>query len=426
MKLIPINLLRTSCIIKTSCLRSFSSHRPDPVVAQESAKAATRLGAVFNVGLGIIKGAAGYMVGSTGLISDSANSFSDIITDSVVYYALTASRTGASIDNPWGSGKIESIGTLAVGGMLLTTGALLGYSGLSTAVEIGSTHTSFCVDEGWSAHMGAAIIVAGGSAAAKEYLFHKNLKAGQDANSSVVIANAWQHRSDAFASCAVLCGLVGSASGYPLFDPLAGVLVAGIIANQGRNSILEAFRDLRDSPATKEETDKLREACLTVPGIKEVHKLHARMSGPYIFVETTLGVPGNISASAAHRMATHVKQLLLKDFPDRVAGVTVHVNPIGASGLGQSLPDWAREYGAIEERAKEAVLTVDGIIGVTEVQVYFRDDGSIGIKVDVVMKPEMTVKTAHEISKLARKAVEKVFPGESEHHIDIDMELHSD
>lgn len=420
-------MLRTR-ILNRTIIRHLSwvqRKRPDPIAAEESAKSATRLGAVFNVGLGVMKGAAGFMVGSTGLISDSANSFSDIITDSVVYYALTVSRAGASIDNPWGSGKIESIGTLAVGGMLLTTGALLGYSGLSTAVEIGSTHTSLCVTEGWSMNMGAAIVVAGGSAVAKEYLFRKNLKAGQDANSSVVIANAWQHRSDAFASCAVLCGLMGSASGYPLFDPLAGVLVAGIIANQGRNSMLEAFRDLRDSPATKEETDKLRQACLTIPGILGVHKLHARMSGPYLFVEATLGVPGNISASAAHRMATHVKQHLLAEFPDRVADVIVHVNPVGASGLGQSLPDWGRDYSAIEERAKQAALTIEGIIGVSEVQVYFRDDGSIGIKVDVVMEPEITVKKAHEISKLARKAVEKEYPGEG-HFIDIDMELYSE
>ncbi len=57
-------------------------------------------------------------------------------------------------------------------------------------------------------------------------------KVGSEANSSAVIANAWQHRSDANASIAVFIGLVGSMLGYPILDPAAGVLVAGLIIKQ--------------------------------------------------------------------------------------------------------------------------------------------------------------------------------------------------
>lgn len=86
--------------------------------------------------------------------------------------------------------------------------------------------------------------------------------AGKQANSAAVIANAWQHRyahrltgldltfavmlpphspptclsrrTDVGVSAAVFAGLVGSNLGYPLLDPLAGILVAGVIVRQVR------------------------------------------------------------------------------------------------------------------------------------------------------------------------------------------------
>ncbi len=47
-----------------------------------------------------------------------------------------------------------------------------------------------------------------------------------------MVANAWQHRADVSTSSAVFVGLIGSMMGYPLLDPLAGILVAGVIVRQ--------------------------------------------------------------------------------------------------------------------------------------------------------------------------------------------------
>ena len=54
-------------------------------------------------------------------------------------------------------------------------------------------------------------------------------------------------------------------------------------------------------PAGEKETESLRQTCLSVKGIKTVKELKARKSGPFLFVEVTVGVLGTISASAAHR-----------------------------------------------------------------------------------------------------------------------------
>eukprot|EP00602_Paraphysomonas_sp_CaronLab_P013785 CAMPEP_0185039712 /NCGR_PEP_ID=MMETSP1103-20130426/36860_1 /TAXON_ID=36769 /ORGANISM="Paraphysomonas bandaiensis, Strain Caron Lab Isolate" /LENGTH=441 /DNA_ID=CAMNT_0027578717 /DNA_START=157 /DNA_END=1482 /DNA_ORIENTATION=+ len=429
------------CFVHDVTSRHFSSEntrepsRMPSSLAADALKRVTKIGAAANFALGIFKASAGCLVGSAGLIADAANSFSDILTDSVVYYAITKSRCGATDANPWGSGKLESLGTLAVGGILISTAVGIGYSALSSGIDIAAAQASLKTDthqtvQGVSVNslmnmepeMAAALVVACGSALSKECLFRSTLHIGQSSNSSVVVANAWHHRSDAFVSSAVFVGLVGSAAGFPLLDPLAGVLVAGVISHSGINCILDAIKDLRDSPASSEETQALKDTCMSVAGVLSVEKLVARLSGPYLYVECTVGVPGKISASAAHRVAELVREALLESHPDRVAEVIVHVDPIGSTGLGKNLPEWARSHNDIAARATEAVMGVDGIVGVSEVQVYYRDNGSIGVKVDVLMRNNVTIGQAHDIAKLARKAVEQSYDSE-EHHIDIDMEL---
>jgi divalent metal cation (Fe/Co/Zn/Cd) transporter len=48
-------------------------------------------------------------------------------------------------------------------------------------------------------------------------------------HSSVLVANAWHHRTDAFSSVIALVGTGGAALGFPFLDPVGGLLVAGMI-----------------------------------------------------------------------------------------------------------------------------------------------------------------------------------------------------
>ena len=88
--------------------------------------------------------------------------------------------------------------------------------------------------------------------------------------------------------------------GYPILDPLAGSLVAGVIIKQSYSIIKKALQDLGDYPADVEETNLLKKSCLNIAGIQTVD-LKARQSGPFLFVECTVGVDGELSASSAHR-----------------------------------------------------------------------------------------------------------------------------
>ncbi len=64
---------------------------------------------------------------------------------------------------------------------------------------------------------------------------------------------------------------------------------------------MDSLRDLSDAPASVQETEKLKQTCLSVSGVIAVEEIKARKSGPYLYVEATVDVDGTISASAAHR-----------------------------------------------------------------------------------------------------------------------------
>lgn len=65
--------------------------------------------------------------------------------------------------------------------------------------------------------------------------------------------------------------------------------------------MVDSLRDLSDAPASVTETELLKQTCLGVSGVIAVEEIKARKSGPYLYVEATVHVDGNISASAAHR-----------------------------------------------------------------------------------------------------------------------------
>ena len=65
--------------------------------------------------------------------------------------------------------------------------------------------------------------------------------------SSVIIANAWHHRSDALSSVVAIVGVGGALCGWRFLDPLCGVAVAGLVAWMGGQIIFDALLRLSDT-----------------------------------------------------------------------------------------------------------------------------------------------------------------------------------
>lgn len=131
-------------------------------------------------------------------------------TDGITLWSMEAARKPSDADHPYGHGRLETIGSLGVGGLLAVTGAGMGYASLEAALSVVSGAAGPMEGPLW-----VAAAAAGVSLVVKEALFHATRAAGERAASKVVIANAWNHRTDALSSLMALVGVGGAMAGVP-------------------------------------------------------------------------------------------------------------------------------------------------------------------------------------------------------------------
>ncbi|GAA5821964.1 hypothetical protein JCM10212_004089 [Sporobolomyces blumeae] len=236
----------------------------------------TLVGLFANVGLTALKGVAGYVLASSALLADAAHSGSDLVADVVTLASYRVSRWNPTDKYPYGYGKFESLGSLVVSFLLFATAAGIGLHSyhhllvsLSTLPQIppdllasldflphGHSHgpavggDSVGGDVIDAAHEGLvdarAMWFAAGSIAVKEWLYRATLKVAKETHSNVILANAYHHRSDSLGSLVALVAIGAARVGFPMLDPIGGLVVGGMIAKQGWDVGKEAIGELVD------------------------------------------------------------------------------------------------------------------------------------------------------------------------------------
>lgn len=86
----------------------------------------------------------------------------------------------------------------------------------------------------------------------KEYLYRATLKVAKTTHSNVLLANAYHHRSDSLGSLVALVAIGAARVGYPMLDPVGGLVVGGMIAKQGWEVGKSALGGLVDRSADEE------------------------------------------------------------------------------------------------------------------------------------------------------------------------------
>lgn len=162
-------------------------------------------------------------------MADAVHSLSDLLSDGVTLYTMELSRRPHDTTQPYGYGRVETMGALAVSSLLVATGAGIGLHSLDTLRALAAGQLTL------DGPMWVAVGAAALSLVAKEALYHVTRRAGERAHSKVMLANAWHHRSDAASSAIAIVGASGSmvGGGAVMLDPVAGMLVSALIINTG-------------------------------------------------------------------------------------------------------------------------------------------------------------------------------------------------
>ena len=136
----------------------------------------------------------------------------------------------------------------------------------------------------------AALWVVAAALIAKELLFRYMLAIAKRVKSGMLIANAWHARSDAASSLVVGIGVLGNLAGYPLFDPLAAVIVGFLCRQDGLVLRLAGVARPHGSLGGCAEVAAIQRTLLDTPGVRSVHDLRTRKMGDLIVVDAHLEV----------------------------------------------------------------------------------------------------------------------------------------
>ena len=135
---------------------------------------------------------------------------------------------------------------------------------------------------------------------------------------------------DGLTSIAVLAGAIGVWLGFPLADPIVGLVISAAILRivwESGKSVLSRLLDGVE-PGVVEEVE---EVAIGTPGVEEVGEVRVRWLGHELLAEVNIAVDAELSVETGHRIAQAVHNGLLERL-QYLSNATIHVDPVGTSG----------------------------------------------------------------------------------------------
>ncbi|OMF23495.1 cation-efflux pump [Paenibacillus sp. FSL H8-0548] len=276
---------------------------------------------ISNILLTALKLIVGFLFGSQVLLADGVHNAGDVFASAAALIAMMISKRPPDKDHPYGHGKAEVIGAGMIAVILVLAAIYMGYH--SVLALMGPPHTATLL----------VLITAAISLVWKQWLYIYTMRIGKKANSSGLIATAYDHLADVYASLAAVIGIALAMLGehyniqfLKYGDPVAGIIVAYFVLRlaiqMGRSSV----DVLMEKNIDDERMDEILQLVQSIPEVKRIDRVRAREHGHYIIVDVRVGIPAELSVQEGHDISKKIKQVVMDQVPN-VEEVLIHLNP---------------------------------------------------------------------------------------------------
>ena len=283
------------------------------------------LGLAANAVLAAAKLGLGILGHSKALLADGINSISDVVYFLVVKFFVQKSNKPADAEHPFGHDQYETIAALVVGAFVVTTGLAIFWDAVNSLFDL------FNGKEPAAAVASFTFWIAAGTVVLKVFLMIQARSIGRATNNLAVKAVARDHRNDVFASLGVGSGILLSLFGIAWADPVAGAVVAAIVAKTGFSILFESADELMDTIPGRELKKQFTASLERIPGVERIEEIHAHRFGPFLVATITIAIDGALRVAEADAIATRVEKKL-RDDVDMLRRVFVHCHPVNKSG----------------------------------------------------------------------------------------------
>lgn len=283
----------------------------------------TVAGSIVNLGLVLFKFFAGTLGQSAAMIADAVHSLSDFVTDIIVVVFVRISGKPKDECHQYGHGKYETLATLIIGFILLFVGVGIAYNGVTDIVIVirGGTLPSPGV---------IALVAALVSVLLKEVLYQYTVVQGRKLKSSVVMANAWHHRSDALSSVGTAVGIGGAillGEKWTVLDPIAALVVSFFIIKAAILLVKPAISELMEESLPADIEKEIVEVVDSFTEVSELHNLYTRKIGNAYAIEFHIRMDGKTTLQKAHETITEIEKKLRGAYGSSTH-IMIHMEPL--------------------------------------------------------------------------------------------------
>jgi len=303
-------------------------------VALAARRRAAGLSVIANIGLVLVKIAAGLASGSISVLAEGIQSTVDILASLMIYATVRVAERPPDRLHPYGHGKFESL-TSAIQMLLI-----LGSSAFILYEAAQRLRNPRMPEVGWG--IGAMALAMVVDLAVSSHL----LRVAGKTESLALEAEARHLRSDMYASAGVLLGLVAvRITGWAPLDPIIAAILTVVVIVTAVRLIVASLRPLLDQSLPSEEEARIRRALDADQRVKGYHKLRTRQAGSERHVDVHILVEDSLPLVKAHAIGEEMERAIRKTLPN--LDVVVHVEP-----YAEELSHQAIQHGITDSNEK--------------------------------------------------------------------------
>ncbi|KUM27801.1 cobalt transporter [Mesorhizobium loti] len=241
--------------------------------------------------------------GSVALLADTIHNIADATTAIPLWIAFVLARRRPTRTFTYGLGRVEDLAGIVIVLIILASALVAGYEAVGRLLN--PQPVQFL---GWLA--AAGVIGFLGNEAVAVF----RIRVGRQINSAALIADGYHARTDGLTSLAVVAGAIGVWLGFPLADPIIGLIITiaifGIVWQSAR-AVLTRMLDGVEPGIV----DEVHHAAAHVQGIEKVIEAKARWLGHKLHVDVAIAVNDALLLAAANNIAASLKAELFAHIP---------------------------------------------------------------------------------------------------------------
>jgi cation diffusion facilitator family transporter len=264
--------------------------------------------AVVGVKLGV-----GIASGSLAILGTAVDSCVDALNNVLALIVVRVAAKEPDEDHPYGHGKFETLGALAIVGFLsitcfeLVRGAVNDLVGGVRRVVVSDFQLALLV-----LTLGVNVLIT--------WYEHRR---GIELGSELLVADAAHTRADVFITVGVVVGVLLTRRGWWWIDPAIAIVIALVIVFVAYRILARTVPVLVDQRALP--TGEIQRTAQAVPGVKGAYGIRSRGPSDLRYAEVTIAVDRSANVESAHAIADEVEERLKRDL--QFHEVTVHVEP---------------------------------------------------------------------------------------------------